>query len=453
MADADKVAQLEAQVAQLQAQADAQLAQLQAQADQAVKEANARAQAAQEAAAALEAEAQTVREELTARGAAGGGMDPTTMAQAFAAAFEAVGLGARRSESSSSGKKPGRSMPTFKGEDSAQYQLFERQFMAWCNFAKLTDEECKTQLYLAFDGTAAQIVDVFGPGSAVYRNNDFRGYATQIKSLFATRAQSEAAKSSFETTVQSASENVQQYAARKLAKFVTAYPDIDYATSEYLIRVFIKDLRSDKVREQVVLQGNKGKDFQGVVTAAADTEAGLEMLDNIKSSKGSVTHVKVTPAKAASAEEPMELGAILATLQPMMKESVDSGAVLAALQQQFRPRRDQNGRFIRGQQRRGGYQNQGNRDGCWECGDPNHFQRNCPKNSGQGGGNRGRGRGNGWRGGQRGRGSGSWRGLNSMGPADESNQGKVEETLGNAKTPEKGGSGEAKKGGEREPDF
>ena len=40
-----------------------------------------------------------------------------------------------------------------------------------------------------------------------------------------------------------------------------------------------------------------------------------------------------------------------------------------------------------------------------------------------------------------------------MGPADESNQGKVEETLGSAKIPEKGGSGEAKKGGEREPDF
>ena len=449
----ERVAQLEAQIAEMRAAAEV-----------ALQEANTRAQNQHNAAVANQNEAQQLREELAARGATGGSMDATTMAQALAVAFETAGIGGRRGDGSSSSRKPGRPMPIFKGESGAQYLLFERQFRAWCDFAKLTDEERKTQLYLAFDGSAAQIVDIFGPGSPVFTANDFRGYAAQIKSLFATRAQSEAAKSAFEVTVQAAGESVQQYAARKLAKFVTAYPDVDHTTSEHLIRVFIKDLRHEKVREQVVLQGGKdyGKNFQSVVTAAANMEAGLEVLENIKSAKGNAPQVKVVPAKAASAEEPMELGAIVAALQPMMKESVDSGAVLAALQQQFRPRRDRNGRFLRGQQRRGGYQNQGNRDGCWECGEQGHFQRNCPKNRGQGGNNRGRGEG--WRGSQRGRGSGSWRGMNSMheqsGEYSRQEPSRQSEAApgGNTTTTESGGPGEtrqggAKSGGAREQDF
>ena len=438
------------------AQLEEQMAQMAAAADKALQEANERAQEQHNAAIARQTEAQQLREELAARGATGGGMDPTMMAQAFAAAFEAAGLGARRPEASSSSRKPGRAMPIFKGESGAQYLLFERQFRAWCDFAKLTDEERKTQLYLAFDGSAAQIVDIFGPGSPVFTGNDFQGYATQIKSLFATRAQSEAAKSAFEVTVQAAGESVQQYAARKLAKFVTAYPDVDHTTSEHLIRVFIKDLRHEKVREQVVLQGGKdyGKNFQGVVTAASNMEAGLEVLENIKSAKGNTPQVKVVPVKASSSEEPMELGAIMAALQPMMKESVDSRTVLAALQQQFRPRRDKNGRFLRGQQRRGGYQNQGNRDGCWECGEQGHFQRNCPKNRGQGGSSRGRGEG--WRGNQRGRGSGSWRGMNSMteqqqneSTGQESNRQSEAASGGITTATESGASGQVRQGGAR----
>ena len=116
------------------AQLEEQMAQMAAAADKALQEANERAQEQHNAAIARQTEAQQLREELAARGATGGGMDPTMMAQAFAAAFEAAGLGARRPEASSSSRKPGRAMPIFKGESGAQYLLFERQFRAWCDF-------------------------------------------------------------------------------------------------------------------------------------------------------------------------------------------------------------------------------------------------------------------------------------------------------------------------------
>ena len=405
MATAAEVEQFKAQIAAaMQATADAQqqTAMIQQQAEQ---------------------EVQRVKEEAQASIAganATASLDSNGLAAALAQAMASAGIGVRapkaeRDEQELSGKKVGRSMPLYKGEGGDQYLRFERKFKAWAEFNKLTEADKKTQLYLAFDGTAEQIVDVFGPESPVFKNNNFEEYADQIKGLFATRAQSEAAKSAFDVTVQLADENVQQYAAKKMSKFLVAYPGVDYTTSEYLIRVFIKDLRSDKVKEQVVLQGGSNKTFEQVVTHAANVEAGFEVLDNMKAMKGGGHYgVKVNPQKATTTtEEPMELGALMAALQPMMKDTADSGAVLAALQQQFRPQRDQHGRFLRGRgQRRGGPSNQGNNKNCWTCDEPGHFQRECPK-AANNGGNRGRFRGNGGRG-NAGRGRGGWRSYNSL---------------------------------------
>ena len=412
MATAAEVEQFKAQIAAaMQATADAQqqTAMIQQQAEQ---------------------EVQRVKEEAQASIAganATASLDSNGLAAALAQAMASAGIGVRapkaeRDEQELSGKKVGRSMPLYKGEGGDQYLRFERKFKAWAEFNKLTEADKKTQLYLAFDGSAEQIVDVFGPESSVFKNHDFAAYANAIKELFATRAQSEAAKSAFDVTVQLADENVQQYAAKKMSKFLVAYPGVDYATSEYLIRVFIKDLRSDKVKEQIVLRGGTNRTFEQVVRDAANVEAGFEVLDSMRAMK-SGHYVKVTPAKATTSttEEPMELGALVTTLQPLMKETVDSGTVLAALQQQFRTQRDQHGRFLRGRgQRRGGSFNPGNSKNCWECNEPGHFQRECPR-IGNSGGNRGRGRSNGGRG-NAGRGRGGWRGYNAM----ESEKGETE---------------------------
>merc|ERR1711989_217162 len=101
-------------------------------------------------------------------------------------------------------------------------------------------------------------------------------------------------------------------------------------------------------------------------------------------------------------------------MQALMKETGDPrAAVIAALQQ--RPLRDEHGRYVRQRGRgRGGYGNggqQGNRDGCWTCGESGHFARECTKNQGGGWNARGRGRGNGGRGNGMERNGMEWKGM------------------------------------------
>ena len=108
-----------------------------------------------------EQEIRRIREE-NAVGAVGGvaaSLDGNSLAAAFAQAMASAGVGTRtprgeRDESELSGKKVGRAMPLYKGEGGDQYLRFERKFKAWADFNKLTEADKKTQLYLAFDGSA-----------------------------------------------------------------------------------------------------------------------------------------------------------------------------------------------------------------------------------------------------------------------------------------------------------
>ena len=319
-------------------------------------------------------------------------------------------------------RKVGCAMPTFSGKPNESFTHFESRFKVWATYNNLSDNDKKMQLYQALQGSAGEIIDIFGPESPVFRESAFAAYAEAIKALFETRAQSEAAKTAFELVHQEKDEVIQQYAARKLAKFQLAYPAEAWSTSQYLQRLFVKDLRSDKVREQVVLKGAEaGATYHDVVQTAANTEASFELLDSLKQGRTGRSTVQVTTPVAK--EEPMELGAMMTAMQALMKETGDPrAAVIAALQQ--RPLRDEHGRYVRQRGRgRGGYGNggqQGNRDGCWTCGESGHFARECTKNQGGGWNARGRGRGNGGRGNGRGRGAGRGRGgLNHMEPGGE----------------------------------
>ena len=236
------------------------------------------------------------------------------MAQAFAQAL-ATNPPARDGGGERHHRKAGGPMPTYSGKANESYSHFESRYKGWATYNHLSDDDKKMQLYQALQGSAGEIIDIFGPESPVYRESTFAAYADAIKALFETRAQSEAAKTAFEMTHQEKDEVIQQYAARKLAKFQLAYPAEAWATSQYLQRLFVKDLRNDKVREQVVLKGAEaGATYHEIVQTAANTEASFELLDSLKQGKSGRSTVQVTPQVAK--EEPMELGAMMAAMQP-----------------------------------------------------------------------------------------------------------------------------------------
>ena len=254
---------------------------------QATNATNAAAQAAQ-----LQAQLDAYRAVPTAQAMA------TAFAQALAANPPARGGGGDRQP-----RKVGGPMPTYAGKANESYSHFESRFKGWCTYNHLSDEDSKMQLYQALQGSAGEIIDIFGPESTVYRESAFPAYANAIKALFETRAQSEAAKTAFEMAHQEKDEIIQQYAARKLAKFQLAYPTEAWTTSQYLHRLFVKDLRNEKVREQVVLKGaDAGATYQAIVQTAANFEASFELLESLGKGKTGKATVQVAPQVAK--EEP-----------------------------------------------------------------------------------------------------------------------------------------------------
>ena len=333
------------------------------------------------------------------------------LAQAMAQAMAHLQPPARAEGGERQHRKVGGSMPTYSGKEDESYAKFESLFKGWADYNGLSDVDKKMQLFQALKGAAGDIITIFGPESEVYRDNDFQPYSEAIKALFETRAQSEAAKTAFEMCRQEKDELIQQYAARKLAKFRLAYPAETWPTNQYLSRLFVKDLRSDKVREQVVLKGaGAGANYHEIVRTASDVEASFEMLESFKGGKtGRPNGASVQVTQTAAKEEPMELGSMIAAMQTLWKANpaADPEAVLAA----FRPARDAQGRYT-GQRGRG---RGANKEGCWNCGDNGHFARDCTKHFGGQGGQGGRGRGKGRGGNGRGRGANRGRGgFNSM---------------------------------------
>ena len=290
------------------------------------------------------------------------------VAGAVAAALAAAGVGVPAPEA---GGKSNARMPTFSKKPGEDFLIFIGRWEAWAELANLNERRKKLSLFQALEGDAAIIARIFSPGNDVFEINDFAAYRTELRGIFASRADSEQAKNEFETRVQLPGENCQTFGAIKLSRYMVAYPDaIDRA---HLVREFIRGIKDERIQERLVLAGSLN--YNENVHQASNHEAGYAYLESMK--KGKVQRPvdkmpSVTPS-AAGNEEPMELGSL--------------GEAIAAI---VRRQRDAFGRYNNG-------------DGCFGCGSKDHWRRECPNPRGRGNnGNRGRGWG---RGRSRGRGN------------------------------------------------
>ena len=286
--------------------------------------------------------------------------------------IQAMNLGGSRNTN-----KANISCPTFSRKEGEDYTLFEGQFLAYKRNQSLNDEQAKLHLFSAFKEKAAMIVRIARPGTEVFEANQFEVYSERIRALFVSRAQSDVARNNFENRVQEGAEEIQIYAALKMSLYQLAYGAM--ADDSHLVREFIRGIKNPKIMKKVV--HNRPENYEQAVASAMEAEAAEKYIDNLLKNKG--THSSIPPPKVIaptppiSREEPMELNEI--------------NKRLAALERRGR-NRDQYGRYLSSNNDRG--------DGCWKCGDPNHFQRNCPKwqqgfrGSRGGRGNRSRGRSN-----------------------------------------------------------
>ena len=128
---------------------------------------------------------------------------------------------------------------------------------------------------MSFEGEAAAISRIFGPETENFQKT-YEDYTECIKDLFSSKADSQAAKSQFETRFQGKDESAQTYAAFKLSQYMVAYPESK--DHSHLVR----GLKDAKMREQVVL--HSGKTYEEVVAAARDAEAGLAYLATLNKS-------------------------------------------------------------------------------------------------------------------------------------------------------------------------
>jgi hypothetical protein len=320
------------------------------------------------------------------------------VAGAVAAALAAAGVGRPTPPVDGAGKSNAR-MPVFNKKQGEDFLIFIGRWEAWAELANLNERKKKLSLFQALEGDAAVIARIFSPGNPVFENT-FAVYIQELKSVFASRADSEQAKNEFESKVQLQGENCQTFGAIKLSKYMVAYPD---ATDRaHLVREFIRGLKDERIQERLVLTGSL--DYNENVQSASNHEAGFAYLESLKKGKTQRPLDRMPAAITASAvqDEPMELGAL--------------GEAIAAIVN--RQQRDQFGRYNAG-------------DGCFGCGSKDHWRRDCPKgkgnNDGGNNGNRGRGWGRG-----RGRGRGNQGRVGRPKPRDGLNamQGEVEDLQG-----------------------
>ena len=286
------------------------------------------------------------------------------MATAIASSLARSGLGSTSGSKDNDAKwKSTVKMPTFRKDGSEDFLLFYGRFEAWSALQNFNGHQQKLSLFMSFEGEAAAIARIFGPETENF-SKPYQDYTREIKELFSSRADSEAAKSQFESRVQNKDESAQTYGAHKLSMFMVAYPDTK--DQSHLTREYIRGLTNPKVREEVVL--HSGKTFPEVVAKSRDAEAAFAYLSTLGKTNRPHENLPVAPPRVTLNQEPMELGSL--------------NAILAAMQGM---QRDRFGRF------------QGAKDGCWECGDKTHIKRNCPTLPPLPAGRGGRGRG-GWRG-------------------------------------------------------
>ena len=287
--------------------------------------------------------------------------------------FEAIGAGSRDDRERKPKAEP---KPIFKKEAGEDYLIFQGHFDVWADLQGLSDDYKKKSLFTAFQGNAGRVARIFGPDSDTWAKS-YKEYEAAVRSVFASKAMSEAAKSKFEVCVQGKAESCQEYAAEKMALFLIAYPAS--GDQSLLVREYIRGLLSPEIRKVVVRQAGTG--FEQVVNHANNEEAAIMYLASLNRYERPAAAPGVTHQRTEAMD-----------LSDMSVNAMDRG-------------RDQHGRFSRRPRQSGAT------EGCWRCGDPNHFRRECPKpREGNGEARGGRGGARGGRGapGRGGRGGRPW---------------------------------------------
>ena len=240
--------------------------------------------------------------------------------------------------------------PTFRKDGEEDWMQYIGRFEAFRGLLNLDEANSKSCLFMSLEGEAGKIARIFCPGTPEYDNNDYDQYCTILRTMFSSRAESQNAKTKFETRCQVVNEEVQAYAAHKLSLFRQAYLGTN-GSEEHLVREFIRGLNAETVRREVIRA--MPETYTAAIELAMNEEA-AQLYELSLTKRGN--EIKLDRKFNKPVIEDMEIS-------NMNRKTT---------------RRDSQGRYLP-------------EEGCWTCGSMQHFKRDCPKQKGQSYNTRGRG--------------------------------------------------------------
>ena len=256
--------------------------------------------------------------------------------------------------------------PIFKRDSSEDFIQFLGRYNAFRIMLNLDEDHSKSALFMSMEEEAGKIARIFCPGTPEYDNSTYEAYCTLLQTMFSSKAESQNAKTKFETRCQFSNEEVQAYAAHKLSLFRIAYVGPN-GSEEHLVREFIRGLFNETVRREVI------RAMPGTYTAAIElamNEEAAQLYELSLTKRGNTMDRKPKVNFQSGGVEDMDISSL----------------------ENHRQKRDSQGRYIQ-------------EEGCWGCGSPNHFKRDCPKQKTNYRGRGSYGGRGGYRGKTRGRGS------------------------------------------------